>query len=69
MFAWKYSSKQLVDITKDLIAVAVIISSVDPKLVSDFSIRALVQEQYGGLPVDQQKALLKIILDAKKEAS
>jgi hypothetical protein len=49
--------------------VAVIISSVDPKLVTDFSIRTLIQEQYGNLPLDQQQALLKTILDAKKEAS
>ncbi|GFF56708.1 hypothetical protein IFM46972_10585 [Aspergillus udagawae] len=69
MFAWRYSSKQLIDITKDMIAVAVIISSVDPKLVTDFSIRTLIQEQYGNLPLDQQQALLKTILDAKKEAS
>ncbi|GFF87424.1 hypothetical protein IFM53868_05141 [Aspergillus udagawae] len=69
MFAWRYSSKQLINITKDMIAVAVIISSVDPKLVTDFSIRTLIQEQYGNLPLEQQQALLKTILDAKKEAS
>lgn len=69
MFAWKYSSKQLVEITKDMIAVAVIISSVDSKHVTDFSIRTLVQEQYGDLELKKQKAILKTILDAKKESS
>lgn len=69
MFAWRYSSKQLLDITKDMIAVAVIISSVDPKLVSDFSIRTLVQEQFGDLPLESQKTLLKTIEDAKRESS
>jgi hypothetical protein len=67
MFAW-YSSKQLAEITKDMIAVAVIISSVDPKHVTDFSIRTLFQEQYGDLPLEKQKAILKTILDAKKES-
>jgi hypothetical protein len=42
VFAWKYTSKKLVDIAKDMLAVAFIISSVDLKQVPPFSIRSLV---------------------------
>lgn len=68
MFAWKYTSTQLTAITKDMLAVAVIISAVDPKQVTSFAIRSLVQEQYGTLAVEDQQKILKTILDAKKEA-
>ncbi|OJJ07371.1 hypothetical protein ASPVEDRAFT_46713 [Aspergillus versicolor CBS 583.65] len=68
MFAWRYTSKQLTDITKDMLAVAVIISAVDPEQVTSFAIRSLVQEQYGLLPAAEQQKILKTILDAKKEA-
>lgn len=68
MFAWKYTSTQLTAITKDMLAVAVIISAVDPKQVTNFAIRSLVQEQFGGLPKEEQEKVLKTILAAKKEA-
>lgn len=68
MFAWRYTSKQLTEIAKDMLAVAFIISAVDPKQVSTFSVRALVQDAFGTLPLDEQQKILKTILDAKKEA-
>lgn len=68
MFAWKYTSEQLTAITKDMLAVAVIISAVDPKQVTSFAIRSLVQEQFGTLPPEDQKKILNTILEAKKEA-
>ncbi|KAJ5261518.1 hypothetical protein N7497_003980 [Penicillium chrysogenum] len=68
-FAWTYSSKQLVEIRKDMVAVAVIISSEEPEHITDFSIRTLVQQQYEDFELQKQKAILKTILDAKKESS
>lgn len=51
-----------------MLAVAVIISAVDPKQVTNFAIRSLVQEQFGELPTAEQEKVLKTILAAKKEA-
>ncbi|CAG5150664.1 uncharacterized protein ALTATR162_LOCUS2735 [Alternaria atra] len=48
--------------------VAVVISSVDPKTVTDSSIRVLVQNQFGTLGKDKEDEILKILLDAKKAA-
>ncbi|KAJ5844658.1 uncharacterized protein N7525_002399 [Penicillium rubens] len=61
---------QRVDIRrKDMIAVAVIISSEEPEHITDFFIRTLVQQQYEDFELQKQKAMLKTILDAKKESS
>lgn len=65
MFSWQFKSEQLREITKNCMAVAVVISSVDPEKVSDFTIRSLVEDQFGDLEVDTQRSILKSILDAK----
>ncbi|KAG9254541.1 uncharacterized protein F5Z01DRAFT_687370 [Emericellopsis atlantica] len=67
MFAWKYSSKQLMDITKDVVAVAVVVSSVRAKDIDISTVRTLVQEQYSDVSAEERKQILNLILAAKKE--
>lgn len=67
MFAWKYSSSQLTVITKDVIAVAVVMSSVKAKDIDVSTIRTLVQDQFSGVSPETRKNIMDLILEAKKE--
>ena len=64
-FAYRFTSKQLTEIAKNVVAASVIISSVDSEKVTDASIRVLVQNQF---PADKQKEVLEILLKARQDA-
>ncbi len=66
IFAYRFTAEQLTAITKDCVAVAIIVSSVDPKKVTEASIRVLVQNQFGDVDKEKRDAILKNLLDARK---
>ncbi|KAI1418638.1 hypothetical protein F5Y13DRAFT_196426 [Hypoxylon sp. FL1857] len=63
-FAYQYTSSQLTDICKQVISVNIVISSVDISKLSDSTLRAIVQNVYGALPIDDQKRILAQLQDA-----
>ncbi|KAI1140374.1 hypothetical protein F5Y05DRAFT_315467 [Hypoxylon sp. FL0543] len=67
-FAYRYTSSQLTDICKQVISVNIVISSVDITKLSDSTLRAIVQNVYGSLPVDDQKRILAQLQDAAKNS-
>lgn len=64
-FAYKDTSSQLTEICKQVISVSIVISSVDIRNVSDSTLRAIVQNVYGGLPVDMNAILAQLQEAAK----
>ncbi|OTA84037.1 hypothetical protein M434DRAFT_174882 [Hypoxylon sp. CO27-5] len=67
-FAYQYTSSQLTDICKQVISVNIVISSVDISKLSDSTLRAIVQNVYGALPIDDQKRILSQLQDAAKNS-
>lgn len=65
LYAYKFSSKQLTEIAKNVMCCMVVISSVSPKAVNEGSLRNIVQDQF---PIDKQEAILKTLLDAHQKA-
>ncbi|KAI0838654.1 hypothetical protein F5Y06DRAFT_296269 [Hypoxylon sp. FL0890] len=67
-FAYRYTSSQLTEICKQVISVNIVISSVDISRLSDSTLRAIVQNVYGALPIDDQKRILAQLQEAAKDS-
>lgn len=65
LYSYRFSAKQLTEITKNVVSAIVIISSVDVAKVTAGSIRVLVQNQF---PDDKQQEVCDLLLKAHKEA-
>ena len=65
LYAYRFSAKQLTEITKNVVSAVVIISSVDTKDVTEPTIRVLVENQF---PAEKQKEVLEILLKAHNAA-
>lgn len=65
LYAYRFSAKQLTEITKNVVSATVIKSSVDPDKVTEGSIRVLVQNQF---PLEKQKEILDTLLKAHRDA-
>ena len=63
--SYRFSPKQLIEITKKVVSAVVIVSSVNVACMTNGTIRVLVQNQS---PEDTQKEILHILLKAHEEA-
>lgn len=66
LYAYRFPSKRLTEITKNVVSTIVIISSVGPDKVTERSIRVLVQNQF---PVEKQKEIMDTLLRAHRDAT
>ena len=65
LYSYRFTAKQLTDITKNVVSGVAVVSSIDPASMTEGSIRELVQNQF---PEEKQQEILNILLEAHRDA-
>lgn len=66
LYYYEYTYRQLTEITKNVLAVSIVLSSVDTSTIKDNTLRVIVQKTYKGVDKDTQEKIyeeLKAVLD------
>lgn len=66
-YAYRYISPQLTDIAKQVMCVSIVRSSVDPKTLSDATLRNIVQSTYSSSTLDEQTQMYDQLAQARGE--
>lgn len=67
MYTYAFSSATLTKVTKNVLAVSVVVSSVDISQLDDSTLGAMVEYCYGSVTADKQQAILDKILAVKNK--
>jgi hypothetical protein len=63
LYSYQFTSDHLISISKNVLLADVVISSACCDTLNENTIRALVQTQYGALPIEEQKQIAGLLID------